>query len=139
MATKVAISIWDSRVSPVMDTACHLLLVEVTDGREISRENVGIPPGSLPDLVNLLTSLQVDALICGAISYRLEKMLTASGIKPYPWFRGDIDEILAAYTSGILEDGNYLLPGRRHRRQGRGRHCGQGVGFHRRQNLKEEQ
>jgi len=122
-----------------MDTACHLLLVDITDGREVSREKVGIPMGGLSDLIGFLTDHRVDVLICGALSYRLERMLTASGIKPYPWFRGDIDEIIAAYASGILEGGNYLLPGRRHRRQGKGRRCRQGGGFHRHQQLKEEQ
>ena len=138
MTTKVAISIWDYRVSPVMDTACHLLLVEISDGHEVSREKVGIPAGSMPDLANFMTGLRIDILICGALSYRLEKMLTASGVKVYPWFRGDIDEIIAAYTSGTLEGDNYLLPGRRRRRMGRGRRCGQGAGFHRYNYLKEE-
>ena len=122
-----------------MDTAGHLLIVELEGGREISRETVGVPVGGGVELVNLLTGLRINELICGAISFRLERMMAVSGIKPIPWVRGDVDEILAAYVSGMLNDGEYLLPGRRRHRQGRGRRCGRGMGYRRQYHTKEEQ
>ena len=139
MITKVAISIWDNRISPVMDAAGHLLLVEIVDGSAVSRETVSIPRANIFNLVNFLVDLRINVLICGAISHRLEKMLTPSGIEIYPWCRGNVDEIIAAYCTGVLDRGKFLLPGRRrHRRQGEGRRCGQRAGFGRLRQIKEE-
>ena len=136
---KVAIPIWNGRVSPVMDTACRLLVVKFADGREVSRETWDIPQVIIPYRVSFLADRGIDVLICGAISYQFEQMLAISGIKPMPWFGGDVDEIIAAYASGALQNDNYRLPGcGRRRRQGRGRCRGRRTGFGRCRQFKEE-
>ena len=139
MTLKVAIPIWDGRVSPVMDTACHLLVVDFADGREVSRETWDIPQVIIPYRVNFLADRGINVLICGAISHQFEQMLAASGIKPIPWFGGDVDEIIAAYVGGALQNDNYRLPGcGRRRRQGGGRYRSQRTGFGRYKQFKEE-
>ena len=40
---KVAIPTWRDRVSPVFDVAQHLLLLELTDGAEVSRQEIALP------------------------------------------------------------------------------------------------
>jgi predicted Fe-Mo cluster-binding NifX family protein len=124
MIMKVAIPTWDGRVSPVMDTARHLLVTEFADGSEVSRETVIIPQANISSRVSFLTDLGIDVLICGAISHQFEHMLAASGIEPYPWFRGNVDEIIAAYFDGVLQNDSFLLPGCRRRGRGRGRRRG---------------
>jgi len=136
---KVAIPIWNGRVSPVMDTACRLLVVDFADGREVSRETWDIPQVIIPYRVSFLADRGINVLICGAISHQFEQMLAASGIKPIPWFGGDVDEIIAAYAGGALQNDNYRLPGcGRQRRQGRGQYRGQRTGFGRYKQFKEE-
>ena len=125
---KVAIPIWDGRVSPVMDTAGILLVVEVVDGCEISRETVFIPQGNISNRVNFLKDLNIDTLICGAISQQFEQMLFASGIESYPWYRGDVEEIIAAHAGGILQNDDFLMPGCGRRGRGRGRRRGRRAG-----------
>ncbi len=136
---KVAIPIWDGRISPVMDTACRLLLVEIVDDCEVSRTVVDIPQVNIPDRVRFLSDLSVDVLICGAISHQFERMLAASGIMPKPWFRGDVDEVIAAHSDGILQNDNFLLPGGGRRRcQRRGRCRERRPGFGRGRTFREE-
>ena len=136
---KVAIPIWNGRVSPVMDTACRLLVVDFADGREISRETLDIPQVIIPYRVSFLADRGINVLICGAISHQFEQMLAVSGIKPIPWFGGDVDEIIAAYAGGALINDNYRLPGcGQRRRQGRGRRRGRRTGFGRYKQFKEE-
>ena len=129
MTTKVAIPIWNGRVSPVMDTACRLLVVDLADGREVSRETLDIPQVIIPYRVSFLADRGIEVLICGAISHQFERMLVASGIKPYPWFRGDVDEIIAAYSGGVLQNDSFLLPGCGRRGRGRGRRRGRRAGL----------
>ncbi len=136
--TKVAISIWGDRISPLMDTAGHLLLVEISEGREVSRETISIPDANIWEKVDFLRSLKINILICGAISHRFESLLVTAGIQPYPWFRGDVEEILTAHCRGNLHDGNFLLPGCRRRRQMRGQRCRRGGRFRQQKQLKEQ-
>ena len=139
MNMKVAIPIWKKRVSPVLDTACRLLVVEFTNDQEVSREILDIPQVNIPYRVSFLADRGISVLICGAISNRFEQMLVASRIKPIPWFGGNVDEILAAYVSGTLQNNNYHLPGCvRRRRQGRGGNRDRRTGFGRCRQLKEE-
>ncbi len=134
----VAIPIWDGRVSPVMDTARHLLVTEFADGGEVSRETVVIPQADISSRVSFLADLGIDVLICGAISHQFERMLAASGIESFPWFRGNVDEIMAAYSGGVLQNDSFLLPGcGRRRRRGRGGPRGWGPGSGRRRRFKE--
>ena len=121
MSMKVAIPIWDGRVSPVMDTASRLLIVETVDNQEVSRTVVDIPQADIPHRVNFLSGLGINVLICGAISQQFEQIITASGIIMHPWYCGYGNEIIAAYSNGKLQNGDFLSPGckRRQRRRGR--------------------
>ncbi len=128
---KVAIPIWDGRISPLMDTARRLLVAEIDEGQVVSKETVGLPRADIPGHVSFLTNRHIDILICGAISHQLERMLAASGIRSYPWVRGEVGEVIAAYCNGVLQNDNFLLPGcgrRRCRGGGRGRGGRRGLG-----------
>lgn len=119
---KVAIPIWEGRVSPLMDSACHLLVAEIAGGREVSREIVDIPQTGIRGRTRFISGLGINLLICGAISHQFEQMLTVSGTKASPWFRGDVDDIIVAHSEGNLQNDRFFLPGCRRRRQGRRRY-----------------
>jgi predicted Fe-Mo cluster-binding NifX family protein len=119
---KIAIPIWNDRVSPVLDTARELLVVEQdSDGRQ-ARNTMALPDSSLMYKARLIGSNGIGALICGAVSRRLEMMLTNEGIRVIPWVRGEIDSIISAYLNGNLNQQSFRLPGcGRGRRGGRRR------------------
>jgi len=108
---KLAIPIWNERVSSVFDFAHRLLLVDIERGREKGRSEITFPPGSDPEKVNGLKSLDVDILICGAISRSLATQVRATGIKLLPYVAGQADEVLKAYLTGRLIHPKYALPG----------------------------
>ena len=121
MKTKVAIPIWQERVSPVMDSACRLMVVDFDDGRVAGETTVDIPQLHIVQKVRFLCSLGIDALICGAVSHELESMITSSGIEVNPFYRGTIQDIIAAYGNGNLKEDRFFLPGCRNGGRGRGR------------------
>ena len=108
---KIAIPIWDGFVSSVFDFAHRLLLVEIQNGRELSRSEVPLQATSLPERAGRLKQLGVNAIICGAISRPLLYMLTASGVEVLPYVTGRVDEILQAYITGRLGQQKFILPG----------------------------
>ena len=128
----IAIPTWDSRVSPVLDTASCLLVVSVDSGKEIKRRVVGIPAHQLAPRAREIASVGVEVLICGALSWPLEALLVAAGIKVMPHICGPVEDVLRAFLSGRLTDGVFLMPGccgRRRRFRGSRRPDGRhGVG-----------
>jgi predicted Fe-Mo cluster-binding NifX family protein len=122
---RIAVAVWQSRVSPVFDTAGKVLILDIGNGRELYRAEQSIRGLSMQKRVDRLVELDVDVLVCGAISRQLADMLAASGIKVIPWVRGNVDEVLQWYSTGQPMDLNFLMPGcpqKRHRFRGmRGR------------------
>lgn len=116
---KIGIPVWDNRVSPLLDTAGQLLMVNVEQEKRLPREVVNIPLQPPWQRARYIHDAGVGTLICGAVSRPLESMLIAAGITVIPWIRGEIEEIIAAYSAGTLDKSSYQLPGCCRRR---GRH-----------------
>ena len=108
---KVAIPFWMERVSPVFDVAKQLLLVDIVESTEVTRQETTISETELISRANYVASLGVQALICGAISRPLERILEAKGIDVTTQICGDTEEILQAFLRGTLDDGSFRMPG----------------------------
>ena len=121
---RIAIPIRDSCVSPAFDFAHRLMLVEFEDGGEAKRSEAALEPESSGQRADRLHDLQVDILICGAISRDLARWVTEAGIDILAYVTGSVDNVLEAYITGQLARPNFTLPG-----------CWPGArnGFHRRQ------
>jgi predicted Fe-Mo cluster-binding NifX family protein len=108
---RIAIPIWDDKVSPVLDTASRLLIVEVEDRGETSRFNVYLDDQELSRKCLRIRDMEVDTLICGAVSRPFSTMLKASGIDIIPEISGHAEDILKAYLQGDLFHSRFLMPG----------------------------
>jgi len=122
---KVAIPVWNLRISPLFDTARNLLIVEVDKGEELSRYWEELEGYFPPWRARKLLDLGVETLICGGISRQLAAMLYGSGITVLPWMSGFVEDVLQAYLGGKLPDQRFLMPGC-HRLGFRGRPFGGG-------------
>lgn len=118
---KVALSIWNGRISPVFDTAGRIILVELSNGREIKREEHNTRELLPPVKVMRIKSLGVDVLICGAISNPLSALFDSAGIDLVPWVSGDMEAVLDAYKRDKLLGPGFSMPGCGWRRRGRRR------------------
>ena len=108
---KIAIPHWRGRVSPVFDVAGNLLVVEIRDGVEHSREDVPLDAEDPQLRAARLAQTGADLLICGAISWPLEMALSAAGIDVIPQTCGDVEQVLAAFAQGQLQQDAFLMPG----------------------------
>ncbi|GAF89127.1 unnamed protein product, partial [marine sediment metagenome] len=109
--TRVAIPIWSGRVCTVFDFAQRLLIVDLDGGKELERKEYVLE--NVPPLIRAsrLLHLNVQVLICGAISSSLASLVSKYGIKIIPSICGDIDEVLNAYITGSLATPRFRLPG----------------------------
>ena len=108
---KVAIPVYGDYVSNVFDFAHRLLLVDIENGKETQRREVEIEDFSLPQRAGQLKTLEVDVLVCGAVSQLLANMVTQSGIEVLPFVTGNIENVLGAYMAGQLTRPEFSMPG----------------------------
>ncbi len=119
---RVGIPIWNGRVSPVLDTAERVVVVDTEAQTGELREEVALEPLRLPLRAARIAELRLDLLVCGAVSRPLAEMLAAAGVRLEPWISGEVEDVLGALTAGQLDRPRYRMPGCcGGRGQGRGR------------------
>lgn len=118
---RVAIPIWAGRVSPVMDAARRLLIIDIDEGRANGRNILEVDKGPLQVKAEYFRAQGIDCLLCGAVSNEFLEYLNRSGVEVHPWLSGPINEVLSAYLQERLTDPRYLMPGCCQRRRRRGR------------------
>ncbi len=124
---KVAVPDWQGRVSPVFDVAEQVVLIDLDDQPDGSRHTESLWSTTLHERAQQLTKMGVDVLVCGAISWPLEALLTANGIRVIPLVCGEVAEVVQAFRDGTFSEERFAMPGccrqRRqtcHRRRGSG-------------------
>jgi len=120
---KIAIPIWQDRISPVFDVAGQLLLVEWANGQEVAREVQLVGETTTAERVARLKEIGVGTLICAGISQALEAGLVERGIQVVARICGNVDEVLIAFQAGYLNQERFAMPGccgqrRKRRRRG---------------------
>jgi len=120
---KLAMPVWNNCVSTVLDFSDCLLVVDFESGTINGRSMTDFAGNMIMEKVARLRELDIQVLLCGAVSRPLERMIMASGIEIIPFLRGRVDDVLNAYFSGRLLEPGFMLPGCR---QGSG--LGRGMG-----------
>ena len=108
---KVALTVWEKRISPVFDSAAMLLIAEIENSEVTVKHTEPFNPEMASQLAMSLSFQDVDTLICGAISEVPADMIEAEGIKLIPFISGDVFEILNSYAKGIPIVPEFLMPG----------------------------
>jgi len=122
----IALTVWNGRIAPLFDVAGTLLIAGIEDGRVSERKELSFPPtAGTMRRVSFLEACGAEALICGAVSQQVHRMLSISGIQVYSFVSGDIEEVLEAFLQGSLENDSFRMPGCG---MGRGRGAGRGAG-----------
>lgn len=109
---KVALPIWGQRLSPVLDFAHRLLVVEIKKGA-VARSQYHPMNPELPIFSRAiwLSELGIRVLICGSVSFDLANMIRTSGIRIIPAITGEVEDILQAYLQNSLSDPRFRMPG----------------------------
>ena len=108
---RIAVPIWENKVSPVLDTAGKLLILETQDQKKVRRTEAFLRGQEISKRCLSIQELEIDVLICGAVSRPFSERLTAAGIDVIPGISGGVEEIVAAYFGGTLHQPKYLMPG----------------------------
>ncbi len=113
---RIAISVWEGRISPLFDTASRLMVLEMEDRKEISRFEIFFDEDALVRRCARIRTLNIDVLICGAVSRNFLSLLNASGIRIIPWICGSVESVLETFArapDGVSLKSTFLMPGYR--------------------------
>lgn len=108
---RIAISIWEDKISPVLDTASKLLIIENKTQREPSRFETYLFKQDISKRCHFIRDLNIHVLICGAVSRQFSEMLKASGIEIISGISGPVEDVLEAYQKGALLSSEFFMPG----------------------------
>ena len=126
---KVAIPMFNSRVSPSFDFASNVLVATVDSGKVLDKEKYSLINLNPIRRSALLRQHGVNVLICGGISDFTGRLLMGNGIEIIPMVSGEAEEVLNHFVRGNLdvkttsispvrETGKYRGRRGRHRRRG---------------------
>ena len=108
---RIAIPIWNGRVSPVFDVAKRLLIVEVEYSAASVLEEKTVETEQLIARAQYLSDLGIEILICGAISKPLQMCLESSGVKVISHICGLVEEVVKVFIEGRLQEEKFMMPG----------------------------
>ncbi len=129
---KVAVTDWNGRVSPLFDAARTFRVVDIEGDKITDSREYTIAEEHAIQKVRRLLELDVDVLICGAVSNRAASIIDSSGIRLIPWVSGRCGNVLESFITDELGDSRFMMPGfmgRRRMRCGRGGERGTGRGW----------
>ena len=99
---KIAFAVWDGRISPVFDVARQIIILEIENGRIISKSKEALAEEDPVEKAGKLARLQIKTLVCGGISRPLAGMLAVYGIQTIPFIAGDLEQTIEAFMAGAL-------------------------------------
>jgi predicted Fe-Mo cluster-binding NifX family protein len=108
---KIAFAQWDARIAPVFDTAQRIQIVETASGQVIGKKQADLPETHLLQKALRLVELEIDTLVCGAISRPMHGLIAAYGIQVIPFVTGSLDAVIQAWRQGSLSHEMYVMPG----------------------------
>jgi len=103
---RVAITIWENRISPVADSAREMLVADVAGRKIIRRRHERFEDDSLFLRAKKLSELSVTTFICGAISDFYSGLVEGYGIRLIPFAHGRVDEVLSGFLTSSLVSPN---------------------------------
>lgn len=112
---RIALPIWGDKVSPLLDTASRLLVLNEEGQLKSDRFEVSLVGMDLHTRCARIQALEIQILICGAVSRLFSVMLNGLGVHVISGISGGAEEVLDAYHHEGLSDPRFLMPGYKRR------------------------
>ncbi|HKI49052.1 MAG TPA: NifB/NifX family molybdenum-iron cluster-binding protein [Desulfobacteria bacterium] len=121
---KVALTVWENRISPLFDATRTLLIAEICNGKVIEKHRLPLDCISPFARAATLEELGIVTLICGGVSDFFAKLIEARNIQIISFVAGRVDEVIDAFLRDGLCHQKFRMPGcgdRQHKKKQRRR------------------
>jgi predicted Fe-Mo cluster-binding NifX family protein len=113
---RIAVPIFQSRISPVLDSCTRIVVVDIDQNREVERKEVYLDELSLSERLHVLQNSHVTTVICGGITEVFHNMLSSAHISVITGIAGEAEEVVTAFIADRLDDERFVMPGYRKQR-----------------------
>ena len=110
---RVAIPVFESRISPVLDSCQHMVIVDIENGREIRRQELTLEKMTLHERIEVMVRWGVRKIICAGVSDVMCRFLAGKKIVHVSGIAGELEKIIKAYICHRLDDACFVMPGKR--------------------------
>ena len=108
---RIAVPIFQSRVSPVLDSCNDLMLVDLSEAGAVRRVNVSLRKLSLGERAAAMSRQGVEKIICAGVSDLMMACIVSRGIQVISGLSGEVEQIIAAYQQNQLDQDCFRMPG----------------------------
>lgn len=109
---RVAIPVFEARVSPVLDACRRMVIVDIKHGREIHRQEISLENLTLAQRLEIFTRWGIRKIICAGVSEVMCRSLSGTRIVLINGVAGDVEKIITAYICNHLDDACFVMPGK---------------------------
>ncbi len=109
---RVAIPVFEQRVSPVLDLCHQMVIIDLDEGKEVQRHKLSLQMLSLSERCELISRWRVGKIICAGVSNLMVKLLAGKNIMLIDGKAGELDKIIEAYICNRLDDSCFIMPGK---------------------------
>jgi predicted Fe-Mo cluster-binding NifX family protein len=113
---RVGIPIFESRISPVLDSCNRLLVVDIDGDNEVNRVEITLEKSDIAERMELFARWGIHKIICAGVSDVMCRCLAGRNIALISGIAGKLEEILNAYLCEKLDDPCYIMPGKGHQK-----------------------
>ena len=109
--SKIALTIWGNRISPVFDSANTLMIVDLEIRTISNRIYERFDPQDMNHVLYILQKYKIESLICGAITDDISTLIEQNGIALIPFISGSTDKVLVCLINENHRISDFIMPG----------------------------
>ena len=110
---RVAIPVFESRVSPVLDSCQRMVVVDIENGLEIRRQEISFEKMPIHQRIEIIARWGIRKIICAGVSDLMCRYLAGKNIALVSGIAGEIEKIINAHICNRLDDACFMMPGKR--------------------------
>ena len=116
---RLAIPVFETRVSPVLDSCQRMVVVDIEEGREIRRQELTLEKMSVHERIEVLARWGIRKIICAGVSDVMCRFLAGKNIALVSGIAGELEKIINAYICNRLDNACFIMPGKRNENEDR--------------------
>jgi hypothetical protein len=109
---RIGIPVFESRISPVLDSCNLMLIIDIDQGREIRRREISLERIDVAERIDLFVRWGIRKIICAGVSELMCRYIASKDIVLIGGIAGELEKILDAYLCHRLDDTCFVMPGR---------------------------
>ncbi len=108
---RLALPVFQSRISPVLDTCNTLTLVDLTEAGAVRRAMLQLKKLCPAERAAAMSRRGVQIIICAGVSEQMMACIANRGMRVVSGISGEVAQVITAYQKNQLDQERFRMPG----------------------------